>query len=71
MLTQKRKWTLENWEIFARTFIQTLTYLVPSNFPDDWYICGVEENRGRFQNSQKAFDNFLMARRGLRFQWRD
>ena len=44
--------------------------VLDSKFPENLYICGVEEKRVRFQNSQKAFDNFQMAIRGLRFQRR-
>ena len=29
---------------------------------DDQYICSVEWSRGRFQNWQKAFDNFQMLK---------
>ena len=30
-----------------------------------------EENRGHFQNSQKAFNNFQMPIQDLRFHWRN
>ena len=28
--------------------------LIASKFPDDQYICGIEESGGHFQNSQKS-----------------
>ena len=42
--------------------------LVASNFPEHWYICGIEESMGRFQSSQKPFNKFQMPIQGLRFQ---